>query len=284
MSASSPLPSDIAVRLNYHDGMFLTAQNMTLEQNYFSNWIKLQNQYLYTPGVLNGLLVTLQNNILTVEAGVAFDASGDFLVFPGASGNAIGAASNLGNRYGLYLCYPPLVKSSADVYDSAAILQNAALNLPPENSVILATVDLDPSGNGTIASVTDSRIAVTSRLPAVLSSTATGQLSAMPDLDGVRYGTVTVDTTALLKPTDSATVQVSYAADAEVAPAFTSPPFVSVTVLGTSALAASVGAVGPTEFSLTVTALQTRTDGVLQVQVNWLALPSAAPVGARVRA
>ncbi len=87
---SSTIPSDIATRLNYRDGMFLTSAYMGLEQNYFSNWFRLQNRYLYNAGVLDGLQVTAQDgNTLTVSAGAAIDDEGDFLIFPGQSGNRL---------------------------------------------------------------------------------------------------------------------------------------------------------------------------------------------------
>ncbi|AMO95187.1 hypothetical protein CFter6_2515 [Collimonas fungivorans] len=269
-----PIPSDIAVRLNYHDGMFLTAQNMTLEQNYFSNWIKLQNQCLYTPGVLNGFDVVLQNNTLVVAPGVGFDSSGDFLVFPGISGNMVPAASNLGDSYGLYAVYPPTPNVSTDTLDQAAVLQSASLTYPPSDSIILATVTMDSANPGIIKSIADSRIPVTSRLPAVLGKLAVIQSSLKQGLDGARHGSVTFDTRTLLKVGDRVSQQVFYLAGQ--GPAFNVPPSVNATVTGSFPYAISVSNVGTSQFTLELVAIETRATSEPSAQVNWLALSNSS--------
>jgi hypothetical protein len=269
-----PIPSDVAVRLNYHDGMFLTAQNMTLEQNYFSNWIKLQNQCLYTPGVLNGFDVTLQNNTLVVAPGVGFDSSGDFLVFPGTSGNMVPAATNLGDSYGLYAVYPPTPNVSTDTLDQAAVLQSASLTYPPSYSIILVTVTMDSANPGIIKSIADSRKAVTSRLPAVLGQPAAIQSNLAQGLDGARHGSVTFDTRTLLKVGDRSSRPVFYAGGQ--GPAFNVPPNVNATVVGTVPYAVSVSNVGTSQFTLDLVAIETRAGSEPSAQVNWLALSNSS--------
>jgi hypothetical protein len=269
-----PIPSDIAVRLNYHDGMFLTAQNMTLEQNYFSNWIKLQNQCLYTPGVLNGFDVTLQNNTLVVAPGVGFDSSGDFLVFPGTSGNMVPAATNLGDSYGLYAVYPPTPNVSSDTLDQAAVLQCASLDYPPSNSIILAMVTMDSANPGIIKSIADRRKPVTSLLPAVLGKPAAIQSNLAQSLDGARQGSVRFDTRTLLKVGDRASQQVSYLAGQ--GPAFNVPPSVHATVVGSFPYAVSVSNVGTSQFTLDLIAIETRATSEPSAQVNWLALSNSS--------
>lgn len=269
-----PIPSNVAVRLNYHDGMFLTAQNMTLEQNYFSNWIKLQNQCLYTPGVLNGFDVVLQNNTLVVAPGVGFDSSGDFLVFPGTSGNMVPAATDLGDSYGLYAVYPPTPNVSSDTLDQAAVLQSASLKYPPSNAIILATVTMDSVNHGIIKSIADSRQPVTSRLPAVLGKPAAIQSSLEQGLDGARQGSVTFDTRTLLKVGDRASQQVSYLA--VQGPAFNVPPNVHATVVGSFPYAVSISNVGTSQFTLDLVAIETRATGEPSAQVNWLALSNSS--------
>jgi len=270
-----PIPSDVAVRLNYHDGMFLTAQNMTLEQNYFSNWIKLQNQCLYTPGVLNGFDVTLQNNTLVVAPGVGFDSSGDFLVFPGTSGNMVPAATNLGDSYGLYAVYPPTPNVSTDTLDQAAVLQSASLAYPPSYSIILATVTMDSANPGIIKSIADSRQPVTSLLPAVLGKPAAIQSSLAQGLDGARHGSVTFDTRTLLKVGDRAPSQQVFYLAAE-GPAFNVPPSVHATVVGSVPYAVSVSNVGTSQFTLDLVAIETRASSEPSAQVNWLALSNSS--------
>ncbi|MDB5768106.1 MAG: hypothetical protein JWQ61_2920 [Collimonas fungivorans] len=269
-----PIPSDAAVRLNYHDGMFLTAQNMTLEQNYFSNWIKLQNQCLYTPGVLNGFDVVLQNNTLVVAPGVGFDSSGDFLVFPGTSGNMVPAATNQGDSYGLYAVYPPTPNVSTDTLDQAAVLQSASLTYPPSNSIILATVTMDSANPGIIKSIVDSRVAVTSRLPAELGKMAVIQSGLAQGLDGARHGSITFDTRTLLKVGDRVSQRVFYLA--AQGPAFNVPPSVNATVVGSFPYAVSVSNVGTSQFTLDLVAIETRATSEPSAQVNWLALSNSS--------
>ncbi|MBI3284911.1 MAG: hypothetical protein HYZ65_08700 [Burkholderiales bacterium] len=163
---SNEIPSNIAERLNYQTGMFLTSAYMTLEQNYFSNWIRLQNQYLYTPGVLSGMLVTQQANALSVSQGVAFDSVGNFLILPAGSGNPVAIPANPTNPFVVYAMYPSTAGATAPVVSEAAMV--GAGPSVPSNGVILATVAID--ANQAITSVTDSRVPVSSRLPAVLSS------------------------------------------------------------------------------------------------------------------
>ncbi|KVO16998.1 hypothetical protein WJ74_09515 [Burkholderia ubonensis] len=267
-----PTPPDVAIRLNYHDGMFLTAQNMTVEQNYFTNWIKYQNRYLYTPGVLSGLNVTLQGNMLVVAGGAGFDGDGNFLNFPGTVNNAIGPGTGFGNPYTLYLSYPPTISTTSDFVDEAAILQNGMTSFPPLNSIPLATVYLDQENTGVIEKFTDARVGVTSRLPVVIPGETTVLMSQPPDLNGALAGVVTADTRTLLKPGDSVTLTVPYRSGG--AQAFSVPPAVNATVHGSVPYAVNVAGVGTGQFTLTLTAVQTRTaDTPPSVQTNWLALP-----------
>ncbi|RKP46824.1 hypothetical protein [Trinickia fusca] len=274
MSDTTPIPSDVAVRLNYHDGMFLTAQNMTVEQNYFSNWIKYQNRYLYTPGVLSGLVVTLQGNALIVASGAGFDENGDFLIFPGTSGNMMGPASNFGNPYGLYLAYPLTGNTTSDYVDEAAVLQNGYLSPSLPNAILLAEVQLDPTNDGVIQSFTDKRVGVTSRLPVTLDTQPAAASAPVPNLNGALAGTVTADTSALSRPGDSVSLTVPYRADR--AQAFSVPPTVNVTVLGRTPYAVNVSEVGTAQFTLGLTAVQTRTDTTPTTQVSWLVLPASS--------
>ena len=272
MSATTPIPADVALCLNYTDGMFLTAQNMTLEAAYFSNWITWQNRFLYTPGVLSGLAVTLTNNTLVVASGAAIDSLGDFLIFPDGSSNMMTATSVYGSTYGLYLVYPttPATTPQPGVVNTAAVLQNWTVANAPANGVMLATVNLDPSNSNIIKSITDSRVGVTSRLPVVIAPANASLASVAPDLNGARHGTKIVDTTSLLKPGDSTADAVFYLPDES--PAFTRPPSVNATVVGATPYAVNVHDVGTAQFKLTLTALQTRVDGTPTAQVNWIAL------------
>jgi hypothetical protein len=274
MSDTPFIPSDVALCLSYTDGMFLTAQNMTMEQTYFWNWITWQNRFLYTPGVLSGLAVTLQGNTLIVASGAAIDSIGEFLIFPDGSGNMMTPATGLGNTYGLYLAYPkkPVTTSQPNVVSTAAILQNGPASNDPSYGVILATVNLDPNNPGTIKGISDSRVGVTSKLPIVIPPAGADLASAAPNLTGARHGNVHVDTTRLLKPGDSTQVSVTYHPDKNAVFAV-SPNVVSATVVGDTPYAVRVSEIDTAQFVLTLTALQTRVDGTPTAQVNWIALP-----------
>ena len=274
MSDTPLIPSDVALCLSYTDGMFLTAQNMTVEQTYFRNWITWQNRFLYTAGVLGGLAVTLQSNTLIVASGAAIDSTGEFLIFPDGSGNMMTPATGLGNTYGLYLAYPkkPTATAQPNVVNTAAVLQNGPASNDPSYGVILVTVNLDPSNPGVIKSITDSRVGVTSKLPVVIQPASANVTSAAPNLTGARHGNVPIDTTALLKPGDRTRVPVSYHPDKH--PVFAMPPsIVNATVVGDTPYAVAVSEIGTAQFVLTLTALQTRVDGTTTAQVNWIALP-----------
>lgn len=274
MSDTPLIPSDVALCLSYTDGMFLTAQNMTLEQTYFWNWITWQNRFLYTAGVLSGLAVTLQSNTLIVASGAAIDSTGEFLIFPDGSGNMMTPATGLGSTYGLYLAYPkkPVATAQPNVVNQAAILQNGPASNDPSYGVILATVNLDPNNSGIIKSITDSRVGVTSKLPIVIPPAGAYAAPSVPNLNGARHGNVQVDTTQLMKPGDRTHVQVFY--HPEKTPVFAMPPgSVNATVVGETPYAVGVTEIGTAQFVLTLTALQTRVDGTPTAQVNWIALP-----------
>ncbi|WP_186072628.1 hypothetical protein [Burkholderia gladioli] len=275
------IPSTIAVRLNYQDGMFLTAQNMGTEQDYFSNWIRLQNRYLYTPGVLDGLVPTKQDDTVQVTEGTGFDADGDFLVFPGDSNNVLPAASGLGNPYGVFLSYPDAAPDKNSVtYDEAAVLKNAKLDDKSTGMILLAKVTLEDNTTR-IKTVEDVRVGVTSRLPVVLKpepNLASAGMTA-PDMSGVRYGTATVDVSELSQPGKSLAVTVDYLADGSQA--FSQPPVaVHTNVVGSTPYAINVTAIGTSSFEMLVTAVLTRTDTTPATQVNWLALPASPAAGA----
>ncbi len=163
---SSPIPADVALRLNYQTGMFLTADYMTLEQNFVINQFRLQNRYLYTPGVLGGMLVTQEVNTLSVSEGTGFDADGNFLILPDG-GNPVTAPVGT-NPFLVYAVYPDTSKATTPVVNQAALLGVAAQDSLPANAISLALITLDV--NGATIGVLDTRVPVTSRLPAVLTA------------------------------------------------------------------------------------------------------------------
>lgn len=258
------IPSDAAVRLNYHDGMFLTSALMTQEQTYFVNWFTLQNRYLYTPGVLNGLQAAGQNKTVTVAGGVGFDVNGNFLVFPGDSNNTLTVSSSALNPFGVYLSYPYLGTTATDTVNTAAVLTVGDTTGNTINGVILAEVSLDQNGN--IASVTDRRVPVASRLPANLSGTGTG---TTVDLNASKQGTASFAASTLAQAGQTSQQTISYVN--ATTQAFAKPPQVYVSVQGTVPYSAEVTAINTYGFSLTLGALQPAA-GSDPILVNWLAL------------
>ncbi|MBY0573193.1 MAG: hypothetical protein K2P84_05895 [Undibacterium sp.] len=248
---SNPIPSNVAQRLNYQTGMFLTSSDMTLEQNYFINWFCLQNQYLFSPGVLNGMLVTQQNNSLAVSQGVAFDSNGNFLIVPADSNNAVAVPANPTNPFLVWAVYPVVTGQTAQIINTAA--QVAAGQTLPSGAVLLATVEVD--ANYQITKVTDSRGPVTSLLPSLSSvSNMSGQAS--------------VPTTTLTALASTVSQKVYYQNSQQNV--YSSPPNVSVTVLGTVAFAVAV-APDLAFFTLTLTALGPTPSGISSINVNWCA-------------
>lgn len=251
------IPADVATHLNYQTGMFLTSDYMTLEQDYFSNWFKLQNRYLYTPGVLSGMLVTQQGNALAVSAGVAFDPDGNFLILTSGA-TPLTVPPNVKGTAQVYARYPDAGKSSADVVDEAATLEAAAT--VPAGAILLATVTLD--ANHAITAVTDSRVPVTSRLPAVLGGGA---------LDQPLQGTAPVPLTGLREANASTKVAVSYLPAGAGADAFSQPPLVIVTVNGTVPYATAVQA-GTAQFTVTLMALAAPQPDATELTLSWVAI------------
>lgn len=265
---SNTIPADAAQHLNYQDGMFLTAQYMALEQNYFSTWFQLQNQYLFSPGVLNGMLVSRQNNALVVSQGVAFDVNGNFLILPDNNGNPVAVPPNPSNPFYVWAIYPDISLQKTPVVNAAA--QLVAGSTAPANAVLLATVAVD--SNYQITGVTDSRVPVTSLLPAKLGQqNAKGSTQPLQGTATISptslQGTVTVPTTNLQSAGDSTSLVVAYPGGQR----FATVPTVVASVLGSQPYALAVQP-ETSQFTLTVFALQNNPAGVQNVDVSWIAL------------
>lgn len=258
---SNTIPPNAAQHLNYQTGMFLTAQYMALEQTYFTTWFQLQNQYLFSAGVLNGMLVSQQNNALAVSQGVAFDVNGNFLILPANNGNPVAVPPNPTNPFYVWAIYPNTAGQTTPVVNAAA--QLAAGSTVPSGGVLLATVAVDASYQ--ITSVTDSRVPVTSLLPAQLNSQVAAKSANAP-----LQGTVTVPTTNLQANGSSTNVVVSY----PNGQTFASAPNVVATVLGSQPFALAVQP-ETNQFTLTLLALAANPAGLQSVDVSWIALPNS---------
>jgi hypothetical protein len=265
------IPANTAYTLVYQDGMFLTSGEMTTAQNYFVNWLTLQNELLYTPGVLSGLLVSNPSgNTLNVDSGAGIDAVGHFVILPTGTGNTLTVSTKAANPSYVGIVYPavpPPVTGMAYTVNTAGQLQLAnSIDELPDNSIVLAQVNM--TSNGGIDSLQDLRQPVTTRLPANL-GTSSEQALAAPSPSS-RSGVAAVSRSPLRKQGDSSS-QVVYYNDLHT-PAFSGVPKVLVTVQGSEPYATSVSEVGPAQFTLTLTAVLTPAAGASgPISVQWMA-------------
>ncbi|QAU25009.1 hypothetical protein EO087_14220 [Dyella sp. M7H15-1] len=272
-----PIPANIAYTVKYQAGMFLTAENMTTAQNYLVNWMQLQNQMLYTPGVLNGLAVSSAGPAsLAVQPGTGFDDNGCFLILPGDSAQALALPSGATDQvYKVYLVYPdpnnpPPVQGTSDTEVNMAsglqVLDDGAS--APGRSVVLAQVTVK---SGVIDGVTDLRAPVASRLPANLGGTA--DINAMApkgSSQSMLRGVASVPSTDLRQPGKSVEQPVYF--NPPPGSEWKRIPQVMVTVLGSVPYATAVSGVDTEKFTLTLTSLfSLAAENTGPITVQWLA-------------
>jgi hypothetical protein len=275
VSVSPPTPviaANVAYTVVYTDGTFLTSALMNEAQSYFVNWMQLQNQLLYTPGVLNGLLVSNPSgNSLAVSGGAGFDDLGHFVVLPDNSGAAT-VPTTAANPCYVGISFPTTaqpVSGQTNVQNMAGVLTVAdTLGGLPAHSLLLAEIAM---ANGGITGVTDQRMPVTSRLPANL-----GAAVVMPQAlraEGARtmQGRVMVPSGALRRQGDSVAVTVPYSAHRAPGPTFPEPPRVMVTVQGTLPYATAISDISGNEFTLTLTAVLAPLPDGAPIAVEWIA-------------
>lgn len=68
--------SDPVKRVNYFDHQFLRVADFSDEQRYHMMMRRLHNQQLHTPGIAQGLTVTLSGSTVTIATGLALDSQG----------------------------------------------------------------------------------------------------------------------------------------------------------------------------------------------------------------
>jgi hypothetical protein len=267
------IPANVAYAVVYTDGTFLTSALMNQAQTYLVNWLQLQNQLLYTPGVLNGLAVSNPSgNNLAVSGGAGFDELGNFVVLPDKSG-AVTVPTSAANPCYVGIFYPTTVQSVSgqpNVQNMAGVLAVAdTIEGLPQYSLLLAEIAIT---NGGVSGVTDRRTPVTSRLPANLDAATAAPVAAMrASTSRTLQGRVMVPSSALRGQGDSVAVTVPYNAQPTPGPAFSQPPHVLVTVRDALPYATAVSDVGVNDFRLTLTAvLAPQPDGA-PIAVEWIA-------------
>lgn len=274
---SLQIPANVAYAVQYTGGMFLTADLMTTQENYFVNWLQLQNQLLYTSGVLNGLFVKKTGpNSVAVQTGAGFDSYGHFLILPGNDdGQPATIPPNPTNQdYRIYLVYPdpgnPVVVESNVINMASTLVVQDAGKADPDQSVVLAKITVT---DGAISDVTDLRNPVNSRLPANLgspvSTAAKTMMTSSASQLNLQTGMVSVSRDGLRKLGDTVQQVVEF----NVPPGtFTQIPHVVVTVLGTLPYAASVLNVDTKQFTLALTCVVAPAAyNIEPISVQWLA-------------
>lgn len=269
------IPADIAYRLNYVDGMFLTAGLETQEQAYFVRTTALLNAMLYTPGVLSGLAVSqASGNALSIEPGGGIDASGNFLILPGSSGNPLMVPTTAANPSVVYLVQPAPAQQVAGMQPNIANMAGVPVLAPggaaaPPNSILLAQVLLNSQGQ--VTGVTDSRVPVTSRLGMPLTTNTLAVASPIPGGTPVQ-GTLTVPVDHL--PAVGRPYSTIVRFNDQGAPSFAVQPQVLCQVQGAIPYSTAVSDITTTGFTLTLgAALVTPSSDVRVVpaSVNWWA-------------
>jgi len=264
------IPANIAYSVVYTDGTFLTSALMNQAQNYLIKWLQLQNQLLYTTGVLNGLQVSHPSgNALAVSGGAGFDEQGRFVVLPDNSG-ALTVPTTAANPCYVGISYPPPPPPGpSNVHDMAGVLAYAdTINGLPQYSLLLAEIAM---ANGTITGVTDRRTPVDTRLPANLGVTPEAPQALRANRMMIRNGQILVPIGGLRQQGDRQLVPVSFSEPHLPPPPFKQPPRVMVTVIGDNPYATATSNITLTGFDLTLTAILPPTPGVTQLVVEWLA-------------
>ena len=70
------------LRVNYFDGQLLSAADLRAEQEYLLARSRRHNRFLHGVGVICGLGVTIGNNEIHIEPGMAIDCAGNELCLP----------------------------------------------------------------------------------------------------------------------------------------------------------------------------------------------------------
>jgi len=72
--------ADVIKRLKYYNGQFLQQQDFTAEQEYHLDRQRRHNRQLHTPGIADGLAVTIGTTSVSVAPGTAIDGEGRQIV------------------------------------------------------------------------------------------------------------------------------------------------------------------------------------------------------------
>lgn len=249
-------------RLSYQDGMFLTASNMTLEQDYFINRAVLLNKALYAEGVIDGLTLSLSsgNKAVSIDKGCAFDSDGNLLVFPGTT-TALPVPGGAQDFCYVYLSLPARSAAQDDTVDDAAQVTLTASE--PRSGLKLAKLRLV---NGIIQTIGDSDLGPKTAIHIPFHSRRAEEHEAAAQAPGERSGSVRLEGKTLAEP--GKPYPVSF--DEANSPVFSAVPRVFATVA--LPFAVSVDDVRADGFTLQVTAVTALDVPPESVVVEWFAV------------
>jgi hypothetical protein len=130
-------------RTNYATGQFLTATDFNREQTYHTGLRHLHNQYLHTPGIVQGLAVSkVDDTHIAVAPGMAIDSQGREMVVGAPVTLALTALKPAGSYY--------LMIGYADVLDPADKVQiggaDAYVATTERPSLTFVEMVVNPSG------------------------------------------------------------------------------------------------------------------------------------------
>lgn len=148
---------DVIKRLKYYNGQFLQEPDFTAEQEYHLDRQRRHHRQLHTPGIADGLAVTVGTTSVSVAPGTAIDGQGRQIVLSEA--RTVGFASSLNGQSALVvISYAEEPADDATVGDAGktrwkevplvdAILESGAP--PPSDRIPLARLQISSTGTVT---------------------------------------------------------------------------------------------------------------------------------------
>jgi phage tail-like protein len=257
-------------RLFYCDGMLLNAEKLTMEQSYYRTRGAWLNKALYSAGIANGLEVGKKGEtVVTVQAGVAFDQSGNLLINPSTqSVQVLPSVANRGTGH-VYLSLPNNGDPQDEFVDDTALVTIVSSTQDaPKDGVLIASVHF--AADNTILNVIRG-LCATSHIPYQQPPAGIQRAEPPQESSIERDGRVQVSAEALLESAGTHSVTVYFDEEAHTK-VFLTPPRVYATVAGPIPFALSVHNVGPDCFTLVVAAVNAIDASTEPVVVEWLAV------------
>lgn len=217
-------------RLNYTDGLFLTAKLCQYEQDYAAALSAYALSTLFTLGTLKGLQLKAQGMAVQVSGGAALDASGQLLVWPDNAAAVQFTETKSGSYIAVLKAPTQPVIEKVNGQKAVQVLQpEVAFETTPTGCSMPALTLAELTFDGTsIIKVTDAHVPVKSLVQEdglAGSAAQSGQVSlrANKTRQATREVSITFDAPFSQAPAISATAQVSDARDVLVTVSAVSP-------------------------------------------------------------